>query len=245
MLLAHSTDSSLDRPPVYMFADSELLFWKSRGKLFLDSIRAFLKPEMPKAAYIGASNGDVEEFYSIFEAAMDGIDVGQRRMIRSSFSTVDRDFLREACVIVLAGGDVLRGWKIFVETGLRDEIIARYQSGAVLIGISAGAMQLGPHAIVDHDDSSQELIETFNLVPAIVDAHDEHRGWARLSSTVALLEGAASGIGIPKGGGAIFHPDRSWEAVRRPLHEICSGKSGANCNLIMPEEPDSRQRRRD
>jgi cyanophycinase len=192
---------------------------------------------MPNAAYIGASNGDVEEFYSIFEAAMDGIDVGQRRMIRSSFSTGDRDFLREAHVIVLAGGDVLRGWKIFVETGLREEIIARHQNGAVLIGISAGAVQLGSHAIVEHDESSRELIETFNLVPAIVDVHDEQRDWAHLESTVALLEGAASGIGIPKGGGAIFHPDQSLEAIRRPLHEICIGKSGTNCNLIVPKEP--------
>ena len=236
MLHERSTDSSRDRPPVYLFADSELLFWKSRGKPFLDSIRTFLGPEVPKAAYIGASNGDVEEFYSIFEAAMDGIDVGKRRMIRSSFSTGDRDFLREAQVIVLAGGDVLRGWKIFVETGLREEIIARYQGGAVLIGISAGAVQLGRHAIVEHDESSRELIETFNLVPSIVDVHDEQRDWAHLASTVALLEGAASGIGIPKGGGAIFHPDQSLEAVRRPLHEICIGKSGTNCNLIVPKE---------
>jgi cyanophycinase-like exopeptidase len=237
MLHAPSTDSSRDRPPVYLLADSELLFWKSQGKPFLDSIRPFLGSEMPKAAYIGASNGDVEEFYSIFEAAMDGIDVGQRRMIRSSPSSGDRDFLKEAHVIVLAGGDVLRGWKIFVETGLREEIIARHQGGAVLIGISAGAVQLGSHAIVEHDESSRELIETFNLVPAIVDVHDEQRDWAHLASTVALLEGAASGIGIPKGGGAIFHPDQSLEAVRRPLHEICIGKSGTNCNLIVPKEP--------
>jgi cyanophycinase len=237
MLDARSTDSGRDLPPIYLLADSELLFWKCRGKPFLESIRAFLGPEVPKAAYIGASNGDVEEFYSIFEAAMDGIDVGKRRMIRSSFPSGDRDFLREAHVIVLAGGDVLRGWKIFVETGLREEIIARYQSGAVLIGISAGAVQLGSHAIVEHDESSRELIETFNLVPAIVDVHDEQRDWAHLASTVTLLEGAASGIGIPKGGGAIFHPDRSLEAVRRPLHEVCIGKSGTNCNLILPKEP--------
>jgi cyanophycinase len=237
MLDTRSTDSSRGRPPVYLFADSELLFWKCRGKPFLDSIRTCLGPDVPKAAYIGASNGDVEEFYAIFEAAMDGIDVGQRRMIRSSFSTGDRDFLRETHVIVLAGGDVLRGWKIFVETGLRDEIIDRYQSGAVLIGISAGAVQLGSHAIVERDESSRELIETFNLVPAIVDVHDEQRDWAHLASTVALLEGAASGIGIPKGGGAIFHPDGSLEAVRRPLHEVCIGKSGPSCNLIVPTEP--------
>jgi cyanophycinase len=237
MLHARSSDAGRDHSPVYLFADSELLFWKCRGKSFLESIRAFLGPEVPKAAYIGASNGDVEEFYSIFEAAMDGIEVWTRKMIRSSFPTEDRDFLREAKVIVLAGGDVLCGWKIFVETGMKEEIIDRYQNGAVLIGISAGAVQLGTYAIVEHDESSGELIETFNLVPAIVDVHDEHRDWTRLTSTVALLEGAASGLGIPKGGGAIFHPDRSLEAVRRPLHEVCGGKSGTNCSLVMPKEP--------
>ncbi len=69
--------------PIYLLADSQLLFWKENGNLFLSSIKALLHSH-PKAAYIGVSNGDAPEFYAIFIAAMDGIDIQDCRMIRSA-----------------------------------------------------------------------------------------------------------------------------------------------------------------
>ena len=36
-----------------------------------------------------------------------------------------------------------RGWTAFEETGLKDKLMERYYAGALLIGISAGAIQLG------------------------------------------------------------------------------------------------------
>ena len=65
--------------PIFLFADSQLLFWNQNGKPFLNTIRDFLTQIRPKAAYIGASNGDEPTFYSIFEAAMDSIDIRDRR----------------------------------------------------------------------------------------------------------------------------------------------------------------------
>ena len=95
------------------------------------------------AAYIGASNGDRPEFYGIFEAAVDAIGINGRRMIDSSFSPDDRAFLERAQLIVLAGGDVRLGWNTFEKTGMKEVILGRYAQGAVLVGISAGAVQLG------------------------------------------------------------------------------------------------------
>ena len=71
--------------PIYLFADSQLLFWRSKDALFLRSLREVLDEDSPKAAYIGASNGDDPEFYSIFTAAMEGIGIHECRMILSSF----------------------------------------------------------------------------------------------------------------------------------------------------------------
>ena len=48
--------------PVYLFSDSQLLFWKSDGICFLNSVTEGLQKNSLKAAYIGASNGDLPEF---------------------------------------------------------------------------------------------------------------------------------------------------------------------------------------
>jgi cyanophycinase len=220
--------------PLYLFAGSELLFWKTNGRPFIESIRQAVDAEAPKAAYIGASNGDAVEFYSIFEAAMDGVGVTTCRMIHASFPTEEREYLREARIVLLAGGEVERGWNVFTETGMKDDVLSCYHSGALLIGVSAGAMQLGRHAIVEHGESSHQLLDSFGLVPFIIDVHDEQRDWSRLSGTVRLLEGVNVGIGIPTGGGMVFHPDQTVEAVRRPLHEFRMVENAVRHSLLMP-----------
>lgn len=206
--------------PIYLFADSQLLFWHEGGELFLNSIRRRAARDSPKAAYVGASNGDAPEYYSIFEAAMEGVGVHDLRMIPRAFRAEDRSFMGEADIILLAGGDVERGWDAFVETGMREVVVRRYIEGAVLMGISAGAAQLGLCWPTGKADSSEGLLDTFKLVPFVVDAHDEERQWGRLRGALQLLGGNAKGIGIPTGGGMIYYPEGRVEAVRRPLHEL-------------------------
>jgi hypothetical protein len=219
--------------PIHLFADSQLLFWRDGGSLFLDSVRQLVTRDSPGAAYLGASNGDAPEFYSIFEAAMSGVGVHNCRMIPRSFPAEDQSFLSRADIILLAGGEVERGWDVFVESGMREFIVRRYYEGAVLIGISAGAAQLGLYAPAERVTSPTELVSTFQLVPFVVDAHDEGRGWGRLRRMVRLLGGAAKGIGIPAGGGLIYHPDGGVEAVRRPLLEL-SFEGGAINESSLP-----------
>ena len=126
--------------PLYLLADSQLLFWKRQDRLLLDAALDGLARDTPlSAAYIGASNGDRPEFYGIFEAAVDAIGITYRRMIDSSFGPDDRAFMERAQLIVLAGGDVRLGWNTFEKTGIMDVILGRYAQGAVLVGISAGA----------------------------------------------------------------------------------------------------------
>ena len=94
----------------------------------------------PKAAYIGASNGDAPEFFDLFVAAMDGIAIHDCRMIPSAPSEEDYAYLNEADIIMLAGGDTAKGWNVFRENGLVEQIIARYAVGTILMGVSAGAV---------------------------------------------------------------------------------------------------------
>jgi cyanophycinase len=225
------------RQPLYLFADSQLLFWKPRGKLVLEGVVASFTERPPAAAYIGASNGDREEFYSIFEAAMEAVGISERRMIRASFGSEDREFIERAQLILLAGGNVAQGWSTFEKTGMKQRILDRYAQGATLVGVSAGAVQLGQRAVVDTEESSSlELFDVFNLVPALIDVHDEGRDWARLSRTIHMLEGTVTGLGIPTGGGIVAHPDGTLEALRRPVDEFSWDGSRIKQSILLPTE---------
>jgi cyanophycinase-like exopeptidase len=223
------------RRPIYLFADSQLLFWKPGGKLLLEGVVADHAEQPLAAAYIGASNGDREEFYSIFAAAMDSVGITERRMIRASFDSEDRAFLERAHLLLLAGGDVKLGWDTFEKTGMKEIILDRYAQGATLVGISAGAVQLGRQTVFNTDESaSLELVDVFNLVPAIIDVHDEQHEWARLSRTIHMLEGTVTGLGIPTGGGIVAHPDGTLEALRRPMDEFSWDGSQIKQSILLP-----------
>lgn len=208
--------------PLYLLADSQLLFWRRHDRLLLEAALDGLAQDKPtSAAYIGASNGDRAEFYGIFEAAMDALGITDRRMVRSSFDPDDSAFLERTQLIILAGGDVQLGWKTFEKTGMKNVILDRHSKGAVLVGISAGAVQLGRYGIVEAPETSgTELLDVFDLAPMIIDAHDERTEWARLSRAIKLIKGSVPGLGIPTGGGVIVQPDGAIEPVRHPAHRF-------------------------
>jgi cyanophycinase len=227
---------SLPLQPIYLLADSQLLFWRNGGLLFLDSIRNRITTTAPKAAFLGASSGDDPDSYSIFEAAMEGIEIHDRRMILSSFPSDDELFINNSDVIVLGGGNVERGWSVFNEVGLNEVIIRRYYEGALLIGISAGAVQLGLFGVVEVEESFNTLIDTFKLVPFVISAHEEKQEWKCLKDVIELLDGASKGIGIPTGGGLAYYSDQSIEAIRHPVHEFAMRDQKLIHSLLLPTQ---------
>jgi cyanophycinase len=234
------TETGPQRQPLYLLADSQLLFWKRHERLLLDAALDGLARDTPlRAAYIGASNGDRPEFYEIFESAVDAIGITDRRMVDSSFGPEDCAFLQRAQLVVLAGGDVRLGWHTFEKTGLKDVILGRYARGAVLVGISAGAVQLGRCGIAEPPGSSAtELLDLFGLVPMVIDTHDEPAKWDRLTRTVHVLQGAATGLGISAGAGVIVHADNTIEPLRHPAHEFRFDGSHVTHSLLHAAEGD-------
>lgn len=225
--------------PIYLFADSQLLFWKPNGRLFLDTINDMLSDSDPKAAYIGAANDDKPEYYEIFKSAMNGIGVTNCHMIQSRFSPTDRAFLEQADIILLAGGDLKKGWDTFVQTGMRELIIKKYYAGTVLIGISAGAIQLCLGGWSNSDIFVDNFLYTFKLTPLLLGVHEENEDWSRLRKSVRVMGNTIKGIGIPAGGGLIYHPDHSLEPVRFPVHEfVIRNNKLIYCLVYPPTEKD-------
>lgn len=227
--------------PIYLLADSQILFYSDNGEPFMQSVRRLIEKEEPKAAYIGASNKDNPEFFSIFEAAMNSVGIEDCRMIYSAYMDEDEAYLKDADLILLAGGDVGLGWEVLDSTGMRQEIIQRYYDGAVLMGVSAGAVQLGLKGWQSEDAEEGEAIDTFKLIPFLIDVHDEKNHWSRLKALAAAEDAYIKGIGIPSGAGLVYHPDHTIEPIRHALVELSfeEKKKEVVQTLLLPPDKDS------
>ncbi len=218
--------------PIYLFADSQPLFWRRGGESFLGSLCRQLPTPRPLAAYVGASNGDDPSFYSIFEAAMDEAGVEQRRMIPSELEAEDFHFFEDAHLILLAGGDVERGWRAFERNGLASSLERRHREGALLIGVSAGSVQLG----LGGWSPTGEWIETSKILPYLIGAHEEASGWRTLKEGVQRAGPHTPGYGVPFGGALLCHPDRTLEPLGKPTCELRLRGEEVVENLLFPAE---------
>jgi cyanophycinase len=218
--------------PLYFLADSQLLFWAGDGQGLAGRMRAEIESDDPKAAYVGASNGDQREFYDLFVGAMQSLGISNCRMVPTELAGEDKVFLEQADLVLLAGGDVERGWNAFERNGLKQLITARRYEGCVLVGVSAGAVQLGLGALSEAPQPKK--IETFGFAPFYLGAHEEQEEWWNLRALVNLSKSDARGIGISAGGGAIYSPDGTLEPVRHPLIELVKEGDQVREGLLLP-----------
>ena len=217
--------------PLYLLADSQLLFVKSGGDSLAERLRAELDSSKPSAAYIGASNGDQPEFYELFLAAMQTMEISDCRLVPSQPSREDTLFLENADLVLLSGGDVERGWQMFEQNGLKELLPKKRFDGAVLVGISAGAVQLGLGCLSTSAQPKQ--IDMFRFAPFYVGAHDEGNDWFDLRALVNLAQSDARAIGLPAGGGAVYYSDGTLEPLRKSLIEIMKEDSKITENLML------------
>jgi hypothetical protein len=218
--------------PLYLLADSQLLFVKNGGDSLAERIRADLDSANPKAAYIGASNGDQPEFYSLFQAAMESMGISNCRLVPSQPSREDISFLENADLIVLSGGDVERGWQVFEQNGLKELVPRKRFDGAVLMGVSAGAVQLGLGCL--SNAAQPKSLDMFRFAPFYVGAHDEENDWWDLRALVNLSQADTRAIGIPAGGGAVYQSDGTLEPIRKNLTELTKESTRITENVLAP-----------
>ena len=218
--------------PLYLLADSQLLFWKSDSDSLAERLRADLDTSNPKAAYVGASNGDQPEFYSLFQAAMDAMGISDCRALPSQPSREDILFIEDADLILFSGGDVERGWRAFEQNGLKELVPRKRFDGAILMGVSAGAIQLGLGCLSSAAQPKQ--IDMFRFAPFYIGAHDEENDWFDLRALVNLSQADTRAIGIPAGGGAVYQSDGTLEPIRKPLVELTRESARITENILTP-----------
>lgn len=143
--------------------------------------------------------------------------------------------MKSADIILLAGGDTNKGWDVIKRNGWNKIITEKHPKGAILIGVSAGAVQFGVKGYrANFEDVEKETgFDTLQLVPFIIDVHADD-DWLNLSKRVKLEGGQFKGYGIPYGAGIIYYPDMSLEAVRFPCTEIVTNSKDVLKSIILP-----------
>jgi cyanophycinase-like exopeptidase len=218
--------------PVFLLADSRSLFSRDDINGVAARIRRELTCAAPKAAYLGASNGDAVEFYDLFRDAAELMGIHDCRMVPARLRDEDSAFLQEADLFLLAGGDVERGWRVFGENGVRDEILRRRYKGSIVVGVSAGAIQLGSGMLTNAEHP--RLLDLFGFTPFYVSAHAEQEEWFDLRAIVNLSRPGSRAIGIPSGGCAVYWPDGTLEPLGRSLIELVKTENGVKEHLLSP-----------
>jgi cyanophycinase-like exopeptidase len=208
---------SAESKPMFLLADSQLLFPRAGDPSLMARVKAVLpaEPARAKAAYLGASNGDAPEHFALFVEAMEGLGIVRCIHVRQAADDAQRSFLAEADLVLLAGGDVGAGWRALNDGGLVPMLRAAPKRGVVVLGVSAGAVQMGMLGRTT-DDAGEPLTELLGLVPYAIGVH-EQPGWPTLHAVVRQAGRPCAGVGIPMGGAAMVHADGRLEGFGKSL----------------------------
>jgi len=104
--------------------------------------------------------------------------------------------------------------------------------GAVLMGVSAGAVQLGLGCL--SNAAQPKSLAMFRFAPFYVGAHDEENDWWDLRALVNLSQADTRAIGIPAGGGAVYQSDGTLEPIRKHLTELTKESARITENVLAP-----------
>lgn len=177
----------------------------------------------PSVAFIGTANGDHPMAFERTSLMLKAGGAGKVTLapLAERHRDVDKavKVISSCDVILISGGEVEDGMKGLPEE-IRKLLWARYEDGALFIGLSAGTIMMGsawPHwDDEDNDFDNAWLFDCIGFVPTIFDTHCEDEGWPELKKAVELREEGFTGYGIPAGGMVVYTPEGKME-VTKPL----------------------------
>ncbi|MBI1853312.1 MAG: Type 1 glutamine amidotransferase-like domain-containing protein [Planctomycetes bacterium] len=189
---------------------------KAERRFHEEAVKATGK-ESPLVGFIGAASGDhrgyiesIESYFrDAFRAEVQPIYLSRDPMPKSDAEAI----VARADILYFGGGDVSVLVRTVRAAGLESALRGRHEEGAVVIGVSAGAIGLCRYWIEWPDPPTPDapfegamLLPALAIVPNLVcDVHDVEDDWGELRTLVALLETRdekLTAYGIP-GGGAL------------------------------------------
>lgn len=179
--------------PLILLADSQLLFAGAHSSLFLAWLRSEVQGR--RGVYLGASNGDVEDFYLMARDAFSALGAPLHwQSMHDTALSPDYDFY------VLAGGDVAQGWGYLGDKTVRVALQTARDRGALFLGVSAGAMHLAS-AYTEGGVQPQCFLGWLDVVVAV---HEEHQHWPTRQHWQGTGSTNLPLLCIPMGGGLVW-----------------------------------------
>ena len=172
----------------------------------------------PLVAWIGAANGDEPAWYERVAKVLRaryGAEVELARTVGEFDADATRRLVDAATVLYLGGGDVALLAERARALGLDEQIRRRHREGALVVGVSAGAIGLTRFWVrFPEDDEALAEPTRFACIGALdvaVDCHDEQSDWEELRALLAAWarqepEAVVEAYGIPLGGALELAP---------------------------------------
>jgi cyanophycinase-like exopeptidase len=213
-----------------------------------DALRSTRK-ERPTALYLGAANGDDRAFGTALCVALTVAGAGKivwPKIAQRRERTRAREALERTDFVFVGGGDVEAGMAALHEAELVADLHAAAARGAVLAGLSAGAIMLGerwirwPHEAAGDDEAA--TYECLGLAPCVVDTHDEESDWQEARAFVRVrareLGCKTCVYGVPSGAALVASPGGKLVARGAPV-SVFSARPRARVKLerSLPAEP--------
>jgi cyanophycinase len=223
-----------ERAPAILVADSAPLFspwWKQTvGPLVQAALKAG-DGSRKVASYLGANNYDNPDYFDMFKMAAAEVGFAENSC---HFVTADNGAQRlelvaqHSALIVIGGGDTAAGWESMQKTSLAGALRRAGEEGAILVGVSSGATQLGTHGyemrsvaspFFSSADSNMPMssplpqkvnpsFATLGLIPFVFGTSDEANDWQDCRLALKGLPGSI-GIGISSGTALVVFPDQT------------------------------------
>lgn len=128
--------------------------------------------------------------------------------------------LQNATGIFISGGDQVKLVSLVGGTLLGDQILARYQAGAVVAGTSAGAAALSEHMIAFGRGGGVPSFRMVYLAPGlgliegiVLDQHFRERDRVGRLMTALTFNPSLVGVGVDEDTALVIHPDDTCEVI--------------------------------
>lgn len=223
--------------PLVLAADSRALFSAPKGfwSGLVDRIEGKEEGEIVRMVYVGVSNGDEPVFYELARDWFMGLGLKEGVFVshvKAEYSSSHRESLRNAHVVLLSGGDVDVGWEGMKRMMMDSDISEAFYAGALVIGVSAGAMHMG----LGWRSKEGECAPGMSLAPFYVSAHDERTDWESIKALweVTPKHTARTAIGVPSGGIVTWNVDeKTLKAVGCTPLESRKDEDGQVVNNLL------------
>ena len=167
----------------------------------------------PLVAWVGAANEDSQPWFERAATVLRKRYGADMRMVRTGFADESAQLINESPLIYLPGGDVSVLSARLRALGLDEQIRRRHREGALVVGVSAGAIGLTRYWVeFPEDGRAPYRIPCIGALDVAVDCHDEESDWEELRALLAAWQREEPGAvvdayGIPLGGALEIAPN--------------------------------------